>query len=183
MSGIELEFPDGDLPSAMYCRDFAIRRRRKKANNATSRPSPARPPTVAPAIVPVEVVWVGISANAAVVVNAADEFVDAGEELALEVCELLEVADEAEAEAEDAAAGRKSFATAGFEERNPAVTSPLGHPVVPVHGLDLQQPKKGGTVAVHVYHSLPLEHSWSLNFPMNNGSKDAGSRLPSEQPP
>jgi len=181
LSGIELEFPDGDLPSAMYCRDCAVRRRRKRANNATSRPRPARPPTAAPAIVPVEVLWVGISANAPVLVNAADESVDAGEELALEVCELLEVADEVETE--DAAAGRKSFATAGFEERNPAVTSPLGHPVVLVHGLDLQQPKKGGSVVAHVYHSLPLGHSWSLNFPMDNASKDAGSRLPSEQPP
>lgn len=47
-------------------------------------------------------------------------------------------------------AGKNTAAIAGFDDKNPAVTSPLGQPLV--HGLDLQQPMKGGLVYSQVYH-------------------------------
>ncbi len=101
--------------------------------------------------------------------DAADE-VDEAEELVEEVelseaeLGLIEVDEDAESVADgEALDGRNEAASFGFEERNPAVTSPTGHP--DVHGLDLQQPMNGGDVAPQVYHRLPVEHCWSGNWP------------------
>ena len=53
--------------------------------------------------------------------------------------------------------GLNAAAILGFDDRNPAVTSPTGHPLV--QGFDLQQPMKGGDVYAQVYHLLPVGHS------------------------
>lgn len=53
--------------------------------------------------------------------------------------------------------GLNAAASCGFEERNPAVRSPTGQPFW-LQGLDLQQPKNGGSVALQVYHLLPVGH-------------------------
>ena len=111
---------------------------------------------------------VGLVSDREVVVAAAWEALGEGleddrarDELSeLELEEVLLDDDEVEDVLEDADPdGRKSAATFGFDERNPAVTSPVGQPVVPVHGFVLQQPMKGGSVAEQVYHSLPVGHS------------------------
>ena len=144
----------------------------------TTSTKPANPPTAPPAIVPA-LLWgagalagagdeVGLVAGREVVVTvgrAADgetpEDDVASDELdELELEEVLLDEDEVEDVLEDADPdGKKSAATLGFDDRNPAVTSPVGQPVVPVHGFVLQQPIKGGTVKEHVYHSLPAGHS------------------------
>ncbi len=56
----------------------------------------------------------------------------------------------------DALDGKNAAASFGFEDKNPAVTSPIGHP--DVQALALQQPMNGGDVLAHVYHRLPVEH-------------------------
>jgi len=48
--------------------------------------------------------------------------------------------------------GRKPAATFGFDERKPAARSLVGHPVVVAQGSNLQQPRNGGVVPLHVYH-------------------------------
>ena len=73
----------------------------------------------------------------------------------VEVATADEVA--AEDEVADVVLTRNGAATLGFEERNPAVKSPGGHPLL-AHGFDLQQPKNGGVVPVQVYHRLPVGH-------------------------
>ena len=65
-----------------------------------------------------------------------------------------------EDDAVDALDGKNPAASFGFEERKPAAKSAFGHP--DLHGFDLQHPKNGGDVPVHVYQ-LPLEHCWSEN--------------------
>ena len=57
---------------------------------------------------------------------------------------------------ERAGLGENCPASSGFESRNAAVRSPVGHPSV--QGDDLQQPIKGGLVNSQVYHWLPVGH-------------------------
>lgn len=84
---------------------------------------------------------------------AGDDADEVDEMWELEEVELPDAESVADGEALD---GRNGAASFGFEERNPAVTSPTGHP--DLHALDLQQPMNGGDVAAQVYHRLPLEH-------------------------
>lgn len=73
------------------------------------------------------------------------------------LCEVTWEFGSADEDEDDAALdGKNAAASFGFEERNPAVTSPTGHP--DVHAGDLQQPINGGDVAAHVYHLLLVEH-------------------------
>ncbi|MCJ1415708.1 hypothetical protein MMC32_002040 [Xylographa parallela] len=51
----------------------------------------------------------------------------------------------------------KAAAIAGFEDKNPAVRSPVGQPAL--QGPVLQHPMNGGEVYSQVYHSLPTGHS------------------------
>ena len=77
---------------------------------------------------------------------------DADEE---EAAEDVEDATELDAAELNPFAPAKIAAIAGFELRNPAVTSPTGYSPS-VQGLLLQQPMKGGVVAAHVYQLLDL---------------------------
>ena len=53
---------------------------------------------------------------------------------------------------------KNGAATRGLESRKPAAKSAAGQPLVLAHGLDLQQPMKGGSVNPQVYHRLPEGH-------------------------
>lgn len=60
------------------------------------------------------------------------------------------------------AVDKNGAATRGFESRKPGAKSAGGQPLA--HGLDSQQPMKGGAVPLHVYH-WPEEHCWSGKVP------------------
>ena len=115
----------------------------------------ATPPAVPPAIAPTggELgVRKGVAAGCAI---GDIPLID------VEVAEEDEVVTEdevgADVEVADVVLVRNAAATLGFEERNPAVKSPWGHPLL-AHGFDLQQPRNGGVVPVQVYHRLPVGH-------------------------
>ena len=92
-------------------------------------------------------VWLAANTAVALVVVVAE--IDELEGLV--VVELLLDEDELATVLEDAPlAGKNTAAIAGFDDKNPAVISSLGQPLV--HGLDLQQPMKGGLVYSQVYH-------------------------------
>jgi hypothetical protein len=135
----------------------------KQATNAT-------PPTTPPAMAP-GLTWA--EADAAVVSGCAtavdDVDADDGDDVDADdwdgrVAEVVDFALVVDAvlvgDAED---DRNAAAMAGFESRKPAVKSPVGQPVV--HGLDLQQPMKGGSVLLQVYQLLPWGHCWSGKLP------------------
>lgn len=97
----------------------------------------ARPPIVLPAITP-GLVW--FVDKVAVVVTAT---------VVVSLTGLPEVL--------AAPGGRESAASFGFDVRKPAVKIPTGQPIA--HALGLQQPMKGGSVAAHFDHWLPVGHS------------------------
>lgn len=127
----------------------------------------ATAPAVAPPMVP-RLFWPSTTGDGENEAGAAVwPFAEAAEEEWFEivlddVCEGESVfADGVDEEEEDTVAaleGRKSAACFGFEDRNPAVRSPEGQPLL-LQAFTLQQPMKAGCVAAHVYHRLPLGHS------------------------
>lgn len=60
------------------------------------------------------------------------------------------------------AVDKNGAATRGFESRKPGAKSATGQPLA--HGLDSQQPMKGGAVPLQVYQR-PEEHCWSGKVP------------------
>lgn len=128
-----------------------------RINKATNATPPTTPPAMAPGLT-----W--LDADTAVLCGCAAEVADVdvddwdgraddwgggrvGEDVDVALVVRLVLTEE-----ED----RNGAAMAGFESRNPAVKSPVGQPLV--HGLDLQQPMKGGSVKAQVYHRLPWGH-------------------------
>ena len=152
---------------------FAVRRRLQKSITAKQRAITATPPmTQPPAMAPVGIDCAaeagGIVGFAITLGMASREDVDGlGMGELVEEVIIVEVDDEEVEVVVDAElltlAFSKTAAIAGFEDKKPAVRSPVGQPAV--HGLVLQHPINGGEVYSHVYHSLPVGHSWSGKSP------------------
>ncbi|MCJ1389893.1 hypothetical protein MMC18_002750 [Xylographa bjoerkii] len=134
-------------------RDCAVRRRHQKNITTNKRATTATPPIQPPATAPVGTdctAGVGEIAGCAIALDVA-----AGEEIdGLGSGELMEEGIEVEVDCDEleievdaellTLTFSKAAAMAGFEDKKPAVRSPVGHPAV--HGPVLQHPMNGGEV-------------------------------------
>ena len=147
-----------------------------RIRNATKAIPPTTIPAMAPGLIWLEAASVVICGCAAVVDDddapTGDAVMPVDEEIApvdddIAPFDDAETLDDIDAELDfnvtlALAVDKNGAATRGFESRKPGAKSAIGQPLA--HGLDSQQPMKGGAVPLQVYQR-PEEHCWSGKVP------------------